>query len=650
MLGRFARLFKAKRQVHPVRIALIGDAVCGICGQFSFGKNVPVPPESIQAMTNSMVHRGPDDEGSYFSGSLGLGFRRLSIIDLGGGHQPMADQTRSVWVVFNGEIYNFSELKRQLEDYGHVFQTKSDTEVIIHGYKQWGGDVLNHLNGMFGLAIWDEKARQLIVARDPMGIKLIYYRLRPGCLTFASEIRPLLAGGQEKPEIDPTAVSLFLRYRYTPSPLTVLKGIRKLAPGTRLIIKQNQEPILERWWKFAPQPFDPMPTVEQAEEQTLELYKAAVKRQLMSDVPLGLLLSGGLDSGLLLALMKEAGASRNTYTVGYGKSFAGDELSTAARTAEILGAPNFGVEISQESFETSLPHILATLEEPIAASSIVPMYHVCKRAREDVKVAFMGQGPDELFGGYTRHLGVHYGSHWRALPGWVRSPLAAIASAVPRRGWIKRGLYSLAASDRLERYQKVFSIIPEDLTDSLFRPGVLPAGASNQTLEFWKDLEPLMSGTDELGGLQFLEIRSSLPDELLMYADKLSMAHSLEVRVPYLDKEIVEFVERLDASFKVHNGRGKWIHRRICKRFLPPEVVRRKKGGFAVNVVDDWFRSSLLNSLDSILLDGQSRIYQYLRIDEVSRLLRDHKAGKSDNHKILFSLVVLEHSLRNYGI
>jgi asparagine synthase (glutamine-hydrolysing) len=624
--------------------------MCGICGQFNFLTGAPVEHESIQAMTNCMVHRGPDDQGSYLFGSLGLGFRRLSIIDLGGGHQPMSDQTQSVWVVFNGEIYNFPELKQELENCGHVFRTRSDTEVIIHGYKQWGKDVLNHLNGMFGLAIWDERARQLIVARDPMGIKLIYYRLSPGRLEFASEIRPLLAGGQEKPEIDPTAVSLFLRYRYTPSPLTVLKGVRKLAPGTRLIVKQNQQPLLERWWNFAPQPFDPMPSEREAEEQILDLYKRAVKRQLMSDVPLGLLLSGGLDSGLLLALMKEAGASRNTYTVGYGNSYVGDELSTAARTAEILGVPNFQVAITQESFEASLPHILATLEEPIAASSVVPMYHVCKRAREDVKVAFMGQGPDELFGGYTRHFGVHYGRYWRTLPHWIRSPVGSLISAVPRQGWIKRGLYSLDDPSRLERYQKVFSIIPEDVTDSLFRAGVLPPGASNQTLELWKDLEPLMSGTDELGGLQFLEIRSSLPDELLMYADKLSMAHSLEVRVPYLDKEIVEFVERLDASFKVHNGSGKWIHRKICKRFLPPEVLRRKKGGFAVNVVDDWFRNSLSSRMDTVLLDPQSRIYQYLRHDQVSRLLKEHKAGKQDNHKILFSVIVLEHSLRNYGI
>jgi asparagine synthase (glutamine-hydrolysing) len=289
----------------------------------------------------------------------------------------MSDQSKSVWVVFNGEIYNFPELKKELEDRGHVFRTRSDTEVIIHGYKQWGNDVLNHLNGMFGLAIWDEKLRQLVVARDPMGIKLIYYRLTPERLEFASEIRPLLAVREETPDIDPTAVSLFLRYRYTPSPLTVLQGIRKLAPGTRLVVKQNQEPLLERWWNFAPQPFDPMPSEQEAEERILELYKQAVKRQLMSDVPLGLLLSGGLDSGLLLALMKRVGASRNTYTVGYGKSFAGDELSTAARTAEIIGAPNFQVEITQESFEASLPKILATLEEPIAASSVVPMYHVC---------------------------------------------------------------------------------------------------------------------------------------------------------------------------------------------------------------------------------------------------------------------------------
>ena len=597
-----------------------------------------------------MVHRGPDDQGCYFSGSVGLGFRRLSIIDLGGGHQPMSDDEKSVWVVFNGEIYNYPELREELQNLGHVFRTRCDTEVLVHGYKQWGTGVLDHLNGMFGLAIWDEKARQMMVARDPMGIKLIYYKLTADSLTFASEIRPLLASSRETPKIDPTAVSLFLRYRYTPSPLTVLEGIKKLAPGTRLIVKQNQQALVERWWNFAPQPFDPMPDEREAEAHLLELYKRAVSRQLMSDVPLGLLLSGGVDSGLLLALMNEVKTSWNTYTVGYGKSYNNDELSGAARTADILGSPNCGTEIDQETFQASLPHILATLEEPIASSSVVPMYHVCRRARQDVKVVLMGQGPDELFGGYTRHLGVRYGEYWRAIPRWIRFPVASAMSTVHRREWIKRGLYSLDADGRLERYQKVFSIIPEDLTNGLFRDDVLPAGASNHILEIWKDLEPLMSHTDELGGLQFLEVRSSLPDELLLYADKLSMAHSLEVRVPYLDREIVEFVERLDASFKVRSGTRKWIHRKVCKHFLPQEILQRKKAGFAVDVVDAWFRNSLAVELDILLLDESSRIYEYLRPEAVRPLLKEHKEGRQDNHKILFSLVVLEHSLRNYGV
>lgn len=306
---------------------------------------------------------------------------------------------RAVRVVFNGEIYNFQEVKAELERHGHVFRTRCDTEVLVHGYKQWGKDVLDHTNGMFGVAIWDEEKRQLMVARDRMGIKLVYYKLSAGCLKFASEIRPLLAGNGEKPQIDPHAVDLFLRYRYTPSPLTVLKGIRKLAAGTRLIVKEGGEPVVERWWNFDPEPFDPMPSDQEAEEQLLELYKRAVKSQLISDVPLGLLLSGGLDSGLLLALINQTGSARNTYSVGYGKSFAQDELSTAARTAEILKAPNASLEIGRDTFDTTLPEILASLEEPIAASSVVPMYHVCKRAREECqKWRLWGRGPTNSSG------------------------------------------------------------------------------------------------------------------------------------------------------------------------------------------------------------------------------------------------------------
>jgi asparagine synthase (glutamine-hydrolysing) len=623
--------------------------MCGICGQFEFGTGTVITPEQIKVMMSRMVHRGPDDEGAYFSGSLGLGFRRLSIIDLGGGHQPMSDQTGSVWVVFNGEIYNFQEVRRELEGRGHLFRTRSDTEVLVHGYKEWGKDVLDHLNGMFGVAIWDEEKRQLMLARDRMGIKLLYYKLSSGRLTFASEIRPLLACDGEKPQIDPYAVKMFLRFRYTPSPMTVLKGVKKLAAGTRLIIKEGGQPRLERWWNFAPEPFDPMPSDEEAEEHLLELYQRAVKSQLVSDVPLGLLLSGGLDSGLLLALINQTGTTRNTYSVGYGAGFAQDELSGAARTAEILKAPNVSLEIARDAFDASLPEILKTLEEPVAASSVVPMYHICKRARENVKVAFVGQGPDELFGGYTRHVGVRYGQWWRALPKWVQHGVASAISPRTSSDTVRRALYSLGSENRLDRYQRVFSIIPDDVTQALFRDDVFRNGNGNQIPDLWRDLEPLLSHTDELGGFQFLEIRSSLPDELLMYADKMSMAHGLEVRVPYLDQQIVQYVERLDASFKVRNGTRKWIHRNICKRLLPHEILRRPKVGFAVNVVDDWFRNSLSKKMDTMLLDPHSLIYGYVQSGVVSNLLREHREGRRDNHKILFSLVVLEHFLESYA-
>jgi len=623
--------------------------MCGICGQFNFGDGAPVLPRTVTRMTNSLVHRGPDDEGYHFDGPVGLGFRRLSIIDLAGGHQPMSDAEGSVWVVFNGEIYNFPELKKELEGYGHVFQTRSDTEVIVHGYKQWGVDVLNHLNGMFGLAIWDATRRRLVIARDPFGIKLIYYRIDQDRIYFGSEIRSVLAGTYERPDVDPVAVNEFLRYRFTPSPRTIIKGVQKLAAGTMLCIEDGAC-RLSRWYNYRPKPFTPAKSDAEATEELLEIYKRALKRHLLSDVPVGLLLSGGLDSGLLLALMKLNGESWPTYTVGYGSSFADDELSDAAETAALFSSNHAEVKIDQKTFEKALPGIVACLEEPIASSSIVPMYFVCQRAAQDVKVALTGQGPDELFGGYKRHLGVRYGAMWGGLPGWVRAPISAAISALPRNETLKRGVYALDVPDRMRRYQHVLSILPGAQVDGLFRDGLLGPDAGDTILQSWAGLDDLMEQTDELGGLQYLEMRSTLSDELLMYSDKLSMAHSLELRVPFLDKEIVEYAERLPASFKVRSGTQKWLHRQVCKTFLPPQLLKRKKRGFAVNVVDSWFGESVGGKMDDILLDTSSLMYQYLRPSAVRELLNEHRSRKSDNHKMLFSLVVFEEWLRRQAL
>jgi asparagine synthase (glutamine-hydrolysing) len=619
--------------------------MCGICGQYNFGKTEPVQRLDIEAMTRTLIHRGPDDDGYYIAGPIGFGFRRLSIIDLAGGHQPMSDREESVWVIFNGEIYNFLELRRELEGYGHVFRTKSDTEVIVHGYKQWGDEVLNRLNGMFGLAIWDSRKRRLVLARDPFGIKLLYYRIDGNSLYFGSEMRAVRATMPDGNEIDPTSVNLFLRYRYTPSPFTILKGVRKLAPGTKLTV-QNGSVELSRWYRFRPTPFAPPKSPGEAAEELLTLYKQAARRQLISDVPVGLLLSGGIDSGLLLALMNLNGSPWRTYTVGYGSSYADDELPDAAETARILGSAHTAITISRTMFEEALPKIVSSLEEPIASSSIVPMYFVCERARQDVKVALVGQGPDELFGGYRRHLGVRYGGGWARLPGWMRTSVSSAISALPRNEMLKRGAYSLAIPDRLHRYQYVLSLLPGEQVDGLFQDGLLDACSGDAILESWANMTDLMSETDELGGLQFLEVRSTLPDELLMYADKLSMAHSLELRVPFVDRDIVEYVERLPANLKVRNGSQKWLHRRVCQSYLPAEIIKRPKRGFGVNVVDQWFSGSIRNRISETLLDRGSIIYQYLRPKAVRELFDQHASGRQDNHKVLFSLVVLEEWLR----
>jgi asparagine synthase (glutamine-hydrolysing) len=499
---------------------------------------------------------------------------------------------------------------------------------------------------MFGLAIWDVRNERLVVARDAMGIKLVYYKIRNGQLTFGSEIRPILVAEDSKPEVDPVALKLFLRFRYTPSPLTIFQSIRKLAPGTMLVV-QAGECREERWYKFIPAPFPTSKEETEATHELLELYKGAVRRHLLSDVPVGILLSAGLDSGLLLALMNEQGGPWPAYTIGYGETFADDELRDAAETAALFGARHVTVRLDQNEFERSLPGIVECLEEPIAASSIVPMYFVCERARQDVKVALIGQGPDELFGGYKRHLGVRYGEWWRGLPAGLRSMIGFAVNGLPRNEMLKRGVRSLGDQDRLKRYQDVFSLAPAETINRLFRDDVLPEKRDDHELvEYWRGLTAQLEHTDELGGFQLLEIRSSLPDELLVYADKLSMAHSLEVRVPYLDRTVVEYVQRLSANFKVRNGTRKWLHRQVCRNYLPPQILKRKKRGFAVNVVDEWFRSSLNGKIPELLLDENALVFDLLNPQPVRRLLEAHRSGRQDNHKLLFSLVMLEQWLR----
>jgi asparagine synthase (glutamine-hydrolysing) len=619
--------------------------MCGICGQLNYTSWTPVRESGVRAAAAALSHRGPDDEGFHFSGPVGLGFRRLSIIDLSGGHQPMSSDDASVWVVFNGEIYNFRELRKELESFGHAFRTRSDTETIIYGYRQWGEHVFEHLNGMFAIAIWDARLERLLVARDGMGMKPLYYTVEGGKLSFGSELRAVTQMASHRPELDPAALNLFIRHRFTPSPLTLFKNIRKLAPGSMLVAEKGRLQV-SSWYKFEPTPFVPRKSLRDATAELASLYRAALERHLISDVPLGLFLSGGIDSSLLLSLMAERGGPWPTYTVGYGGAFADDELADAKRTARFFGSKHVELELSTDHFEHYLPRVVSSMEEPVATSSIVPMYAMSERARQDVKVALMGQGPDELFGGYKRHLGVHYGQLWRRCPPTLRRVVKSALSGFPRSETFRRGLYALDVDGRLERFRNVLSIVSPHQAEQLFRDGVLTN--SNDIPQCWQELDAACTHTDELGAFQFIEMRSTLPDELLMYGDKLSMAHGLEVRLPYLDREVVEYAQRLDATLKVRFAKGKRVHRAVCAQLLPGSVMKRRKRGFASNVVDRWFRQSLSKKMESVLVDGSSLMYAYLNQRTVVDLLRRHQSGVEDNHKILFSLVVVEWWLRSH--
>lgn len=619
--------------------------MCGICGQYNFKSGRPVLEGTLRGMASTIVHRGPDDEGYFCDGPVGFGFRRLSIIDLAAGHQPMSTPDGRITLVFNGEIFNYRELRSELQGKGHSFRTSSDTEVILYAYAEWGMDFLQRLTGMFGLAIWDARDKRLVVARDRFGIKGVYYRIDSQGLTFGSEMRPVVQSLGAAPQVDIAAIKLFLKYRYSPAPYTALAGISKLAAGECLVVEDGRERLF-RYYRRPAGSVDRSIGAEEAAEELASLYRDAIRSHLIADVPVGLLLSGGVDSALLLALMRERGEGWRTYTVGFGDSYADDEMDDAARTAAAFGSVHDSVRLTRGDFEDLLPEVVSYLEEPIASASIVPMFSVCKKAREGVKVALTGQGPDEVWGGYTRHLGLRYASAWRSLP----PPLRAAAAAAGRLSGsetLRRGLYSLAEPDRVKRYERVFSLAPESDINRLFRPGLEGIDAERAMIDCWAGVLPDIEGLDELGGFQLLETRFSLPDELLMYSDKLSMAHSIELRVPYLDKGIVEFAERLPDGLKVRGRQRKLLHRMVARRLLPAEIINRKKRAFASNVVDGWFGSAFDGKLSDYLSDPQSRIYGFMDRGSVLRMLEDHRAKRGDYYKLLFSAVVLEEWLRS---
>jgi asparagine synthase (glutamine-hydrolysing) len=611
--------------------------MCGICGVFNYGTGRPADPILLHAMTETMVHRGPDDQGQLVDGALGLGMRRLSIIDLEGGRQPIANEVGSIHTVVNGEIYNFRELRVELEGRGHVFRTRSDSEVVVHAYEEWGLEALTRLNGMFGLAVWDASRRRLVIARDPFGIKPIYYRDTGHELSFGSEIRAIFADPEVERAIDPTGLEMFLMLRFVPSPWTAFRGIRKLEPGHALVIERGERRLV-RFSNPAFRDYSRTSPEELAEELSIKIC-AAIDRQRVADVPVGVLLSGGVDSTAITSIVRYVtGQPPKTFTVGFD-DFDRDERAAAQETAKRLGTEHHEVVVTAQEYVGLLDACIGQLEEPIATSSTLPLLQVCRLAREHVKVVVTGQGADEPFGGYARHLGERWGRLFRGIPLPVRDRiLGPIVAAIPRGERLKRAFTSLGDGDVARRLRSVYSIF-DDRDREVLLGGCAHAGeAVDEVIAGWRRG---IEHRSPLSQMLCVDARFSLPDNLLTYTDKMSMAASLEARVPFLDLELMAYAESIPSRWKVRGRTGKWILKRALARWLPDKISERKKIAFETPV-SDWLRTGELRATRERVLDQGSACSRLLNLKAVAGLFDQHDSGRRDLHWQLYSLITLE--------
>ena len=622
--------------------------MCGISGIYDrSGKHIE--HATLERMTKVLGHRGPDGEGYFLDGKIGLGHRRLSIIDVTGGAQPMFNEDKSLQIVFNGEIYNFIELRHELRSFGHQFRTLSDTEVIIQAYERWGADCVNHLNGMFAFAIWDKRIEKLFLARDHLGIKPLYYSMIGDRLVFASEIKALLQVSGCPREIDLDALAELFTFRYVPSPKTLFRGIFKLPPGHFIQATSNDMQI-SRYWNSVPRIRKQWREGELIEEyQTL--LEDAVRVQLRSDVPLGLFLSSGIDSGVLLAIMSKYSAGPvQTFTIGFEGGAKTNEVKDAKAMAIRFGAEHYSKMVSFEDYSSYFERYMDDLEEPVAHEPAPAFYFLSQLTSERVKVALTGQGADEPWAGYDRYLGVKLSTVYSRLPGFITNGIAPLFAKIPgRMERLKRGIASLAEPDILTRFAKIYSFFSADMKAELYKGEFKRRFEADPygTREALRRLQTDVQHLDPLSQMLYIDTRANLPDDLLMVADKTSMANSLEVRVPFLDYRLVEFIESLPPTLKLNWMTGKYLHKKALIKWLPKEVVDRKKKGFA-HPIADWLRGSMKPMVEDCLLSTDSSIAQYFDQDYMRQLVKRHQEGKEQYMRHIYLLVSLELWHRNF--
>lgn len=626
--------------------------MCGIVGIFDMRGRREVDEGLLARMNQSLLHRGPDEGGVHREAGVGLGHRRLSIIDLSTGQQPLYNEDQSVVVVFNGEIYNFQELVPELEAAGHRFRTHSDTEVIVHGWEQWGEDCVRRFRGMFAFALWDRNRETLFLARDRLGKKPLYYTMLPnGEFIFGSELKALLLHPGLKRDIEPRAVEDYFAYGYVPDPRTILKGVHKLAPGHALTVCRGQNAVAPR--EFWDVPFQPLVKIDEATamDELMARLREAVRIRLMSEVPLGAFLSGGVDSSGVVALM--AGLSEepvNTCSISFGDP-AYNESQFAQQVATRYHTRHYVERVDTDDFD--LIDVLArAYDEPFADSSAIPTYRVCQLARKRVTVALSGDGGDETLAGYRRYRWHMYEERVRRLlPQVVRGPLFGAAGWLyPKLDWAPKVLRAKStlqaiAREPIEGYFHSVSIMPDDLRRRLFSVGFRGELQGYEAIELLRAHARRAPTDDTLARIQYLDMKTYLPGDILVKVDRASMQHALEVRVPILDHELVEWLSGLPQDFKLRGREGKYLLKRTLEPYVPHDVLYRSKMGFAVPIAG-WFRGPLRERvrgavLGPMLADTGLFDHEYLRT-----LVDQHQSGTRDHSAPLWSLLMFEAFLR----
>ena len=625
--------------------------MCGIAGIFDLSARRSIDPAVLDRMNQVQFHRGPDEGGSYWEDGLGLAHRRLSIIDLSSGQQPLFNQDKSVCIVFNGEIYNFKELTKELKAKGYSFQTHSDTETIVHAWEEWGEQCVEHLRGMFAFAIWDKNKQQLFLARDRLGIKPFFYTVtEDDYLIFGSELKVLLQHPSFKKEMDVTGIEDYCALGYIPEPKTIYKNVYKLQAGHRLLIPRGKKQLQpEQYWEI-PFEADHQISEQQAAGELIERLKEAVDIRMIAEVPLGAFLSGGVDSSGVVAMMSQLQDEPvNTCSIAFNdKKF--NESEYAQMVSRQYNTKHYVETVETDDFGL-LDKLALLYDEPYADSSAIPTYRVCQLARKNVTVALSGDGGDEPLSGYRRHIWHMNEERVRSLlPYSIRKPVfGALGKLYPKADWAPKifrakTTFQALARSSVEAYFNTVAIMPDDQRSKLFSQNMKQQLGGYQAVDVFKQYAhkaPGQASEDPLALIEYLDMKTYLVDDILTKVDRASMAHSLEVRVPMLDHKYIEWISSLPARLKLKGQTGKYILKKALEPYVPDDVLYRKKMGFAVPL-ENWFRGPLKERIQQTILGEAFLDAGFFNADYIKEMIDLHHSGKRENSSAIWTLMMLE--------